>query len=278
MATSASVPNPVREGDSVLSLYDAANNAGLQGMDGLAHSLALGDTRVFGPNTSTRCGLCSTGPPSAASRPTPSTRTTSAPTCTAMRPTSCGCECRAAFEAQNQGNSRFLTNASQVSDDFTIVRGDHQISFGANAAYWKYYFQTHARSGGVLDLHRPADRPGTGRPAHGPRRPARARRARHPADGPVVHGPLCAGHLARGAAGHDQWRPPLGAVLRPERHEWRRLQLQPRELPQQRHEPDVRERARRAPLSGRFRVPAGPARAATPVAEFLAARRASAGM
>ena len=53
-----------------------------------------------------------------------------------------------AFEIQNQGNSRFLTNASQLSDDFTIVRGDHQLSLGANAAYWKYYFQTHARSGG----------------------------------------------------------------------------------------------------------------------------------
>ena len=51
MATSATQPIPMREGDTVLSLFDAANNVGLLGMDALAHSLAIGDTRVFGPNT-----------------------------------------------------------------------------------------------------------------------------------------------------------------------------------------------------------------------------------
>ena len=51
MATSATQPIPMREGDTVLSLFDAANNAGLLGMDALAHSLAIGDTRVFGSNT-----------------------------------------------------------------------------------------------------------------------------------------------------------------------------------------------------------------------------------
>ena len=148
MATQASVPNPMREGDSVLSLFDAANNAGLQGMDGLAHSLALGDTRVFGANSVNSLRFSFNR--SAVSRFSPDTFDpydlgsdvySYAPHVMWMR-------VQGAFEVQNQGNSRFLTNASQVSDDFTLVRGDHQLSFGANAAYWKYYFQTHARSGG----------------------------------------------------------------------------------------------------------------------------------
>ena len=50
MATPYTVPIPMREGDTVLSLFDAANNR-LMGIDDLAQSLALGDTRVFGANT-----------------------------------------------------------------------------------------------------------------------------------------------------------------------------------------------------------------------------------
>src|SRR5215510_6656367 len=51
MSTSFTAPIPMREGDSVLSLYDNANRVGLLGSDALAQSLAIGDTRVFGPNT-----------------------------------------------------------------------------------------------------------------------------------------------------------------------------------------------------------------------------------
>jgi hypothetical protein len=148
MATQASIPNPVREGDSALSLFDAANNVGLQGMDGLSHSLALGDTRVFGSNVVNSLRFVFNR--SAVTRFAPDT----------FDPYDLGSDVysyaphvmwarvQGAFEIQNQGNSRFLTNASQLSDDFTMVRGDHQISLGASAAYWKYYFQTHARSGG----------------------------------------------------------------------------------------------------------------------------------
>jgi hypothetical protein len=148
MATTATMPNPVREGDSVLSLFDAANNSGLQGMDGVAHSLALGDTHVFGANTVNALRFVFNR--SAVSRFAPDT----------FDPYDLGSDVysyaphvmwarvQGAFEAQNQGTSRFLTNASQLSDDLTVVRGDHQISLGASAAYWKYYFQTHARSGG----------------------------------------------------------------------------------------------------------------------------------
>jgi hypothetical protein len=51
MATKFDKPIPMREGDTPLSLYDAANNTNVLGFDALAHSLAIGDTRVYGSNT-----------------------------------------------------------------------------------------------------------------------------------------------------------------------------------------------------------------------------------
>jgi len=53
------------------------------------------------------------------------------------------------FEARNAGPSRFVTDASQLSNDLTLVRGDHQLALGGNVAYWRYSFQSHARSGGT---------------------------------------------------------------------------------------------------------------------------------
>jgi hypothetical protein len=42
----------------------------------------------------------------------------------------------------------FNTNTYQISDDFSVVKGNHQLSVGGNIAYWKMDFLTHARSGG----------------------------------------------------------------------------------------------------------------------------------
>ena len=42
----------------------------------------------------------------------------------------------------------FWTNSYQVTDDVTMVRGRHQLGFGANIAYWKSSQTSHARSGG----------------------------------------------------------------------------------------------------------------------------------
>ena len=47
----------------------------------------------------------------------------------------------------------FNTNTYQVGDDLSMVRGNHQISFGANTAYWKMDFLTHARSGGDWNIN-----------------------------------------------------------------------------------------------------------------------------
>jgi hypothetical protein len=42
----------------------------------------------------------------------------------------------------------FHTNTYQVNDDFSTVKGGHQLSMGADVAYWKYAGESHARSGG----------------------------------------------------------------------------------------------------------------------------------
>jgi hypothetical protein len=148
MATSATNPSPVREGDSALSLYDAANNAGLQGRDGLVQSLAIGDTHVFGPNTVNSLRFVFNRAAVSLSVPDMFDPYDLGSDVYSYSPHVMWVRVQGAFEAQNLGPSRFLTNASQISDDFTVVRGDHQISLGASAAYWKYYFETQARSGG----------------------------------------------------------------------------------------------------------------------------------
>ena len=148
MATSATSPSPVREGDSALSLYDAANNAGLQGRDGLVQSLAIGDTHVFGSNTVNSLRFVFNRAAVSLSVPDMFDPYDLGSDVYSYSPHVMWVRVQGAFEAQNLGPSKFRTNASQISEDFTVVRGDHQLSLGASAAYWKYYFETQARSGG----------------------------------------------------------------------------------------------------------------------------------
>ncbi len=42
----------------------------------------------------------------------------------------------------------FHTNTYQVNEDFSTVKGEHQLSMGVDLAYWKYAGESHARSGG----------------------------------------------------------------------------------------------------------------------------------
>ena len=42
----------------------------------------------------------------------------------------------------------FSTNTYQLNDDYSTLKGAHQLSFGADIAYWKYAGESHARSGG----------------------------------------------------------------------------------------------------------------------------------
>ena len=149
MATKYDKPIPMRDGDSPLSLYDAANSRNILGMDALAHSLVVGDTRVFGSNTvnSLRYSFNRSG----VYRLAPAT----------FDPYDLGSDVYSyqpdvgvfivqgnGFQVNNPGPSRFTTDASQLSNDLTLVRGNHQLALGGNLAYWTFSFQSHARSGG----------------------------------------------------------------------------------------------------------------------------------
>jgi len=149
MATKFDKPIPMREGDSPLSLYDASNNRNILGMDALAHSLVVGDTRVFGSNTVNslrfsfnRSGVFRLAPATFDPYDIGSDVFSYQPDVMVAIVSGNG------FQVNNPGPSRFTTDASQLSNDLTLVRGDHQLSLGANVAYWKFSFQSHARSGG----------------------------------------------------------------------------------------------------------------------------------
>jgi hypothetical protein len=149
MATKFDKPIPMREGDTALSLYDASNNTNVLGFDALAHSLAIGDTHVYGSNTVN--ALRFTFNRSGVYRLAPET----------FEPHDIGSDVYSyqphvgvfivsgnGFQINNPGPSRFTMNASQIGDDLTLVRGDHQIAVGGSLAYWQFHFLSHARSGG----------------------------------------------------------------------------------------------------------------------------------
>ena len=241
-------------------------------MDALAHSLVVGDTRVFGSNTVNslrfsynRSGVFRLAPATFDPYDIGSDVYSYQPDAGVFIVSGNG------FQVNNPGPSRFTTDASQVSNDLTLVRGDHQLALGGNLAYWKFSFQSHARSGGNWNFTGQLTGLGLADFMIGACRPAGARRAGAPADESVVRGPLRSGHLARESTGHAQWRPALGAVLRAERHQRRGLQLQPRELPEQRQKPAIRERTRRVHLPWRYRVPGRTTRHQHAVVELLPA-------
>ena len=51
-----------------------------------------------------------------------------------------------------ESNSTFSTNAWQISNDLTLVRGAHQFAFGANVAHWTSLSQANVRSPGQLSI------------------------------------------------------------------------------------------------------------------------------
>ncbi|MBI4888855.1 MAG: carboxypeptidase regulatory-like domain-containing protein [Acidobacteria bacterium] len=149
MATKFDKPIPMGEGDTVLSLWDASANSGVLGFDALAHSLALGDTRVYGSNTVNslrftynRSGVYRLAPAVFDPYDLGSDVYSYQPDVMVVIVSGNG------FQANNPGPSRFTVGASQVSNDLTVVRGNHQLAVGGSLAYWTFHFQSHARSGG----------------------------------------------------------------------------------------------------------------------------------
>jgi len=148
MATSVKNPTPLTRSDSVLSLYNTSRGAGIPGLDKLAQSLAVGDTYVFGSNmvnslrfAFNRTAIDRLDTPLFDPYALGSNVYSYDPGAMVMAVTG-------GFNIANPGGGLFITNSSQLSDDVTLVRGNHELSVGANVAYWTHYFFSHARSGG----------------------------------------------------------------------------------------------------------------------------------
>jgi len=148
MATSVKNPTPLERSDSVLSIYNTSRGAGIPGLDKLAQSLALGDTHSFGSNTVNalrfafnRTVIDRLDTPLFDPKALGSNVYSYDPGSLVLAVTG-------GFNIANPGKGLFKTNSSQVSDDLTLVRGSHELSLGANVAYWKHYFFSHARSSG----------------------------------------------------------------------------------------------------------------------------------
>jgi hypothetical protein len=135
------------------NVIEAQNQLNI-GIDNLAESAAFGDTRVFGPSVVNALRL------------TYNHTNVDRYNIPAIEPRDIGIDVYS-YEPHRMnvnvtGGFNFGTNAGygithtktyQVSDDLTLVRGNHQIGLGANIAYWKTFIETCARCGGQWDFN-----------------------------------------------------------------------------------------------------------------------------
>jgi len=144
MATFVKKP-PAYEGgsDNVLKAADS-------GIDNLAHALTLGDTMVFGPTMVNAIRV-------AYNRTTVNRNNTPY-----FDPSDLGIklypyirgqmaiQVLPAFEIPAGSTSAFFrNNFYQVADDLTLVRGQHQLGFGGNVAYWNGHYNSSSRAAGI---------------------------------------------------------------------------------------------------------------------------------
>jgi hypothetical protein len=175
-----SIPNDSREGDSLGRLdYQLSTNHSLfgrymlkfakkdppfktsgnvltttdQGIDNLYQGTALGDTMVFGNNAvnSVRVTYNRT-------RVTRSTEKWFSPydigsNVYDYNPGEMSFAVTGAFSIGGVNSGIFNTDSYQVSDDVTMVRGNHQLGMGVNVAYLTMDFLTNARVGGTWTVN-----------------------------------------------------------------------------------------------------------------------------
>ena len=143
-----------RQGIPVPDNHLAAQNQANVGVDNMAQSAAFGDTTVFGANMVNAFRV--------AYNRTRADRYNEP----ALGPYDLGID---AFSYEphrmivivtggfsfgtNAGFGVTNTNTYQISDDFTMVRGNHQLAFGASVASWDTFILTCSRCGGQWDFN-----------------------------------------------------------------------------------------------------------------------------
>ena len=272
MATSFFSPAPYATTQNVLATRIA-------GLDNLAQSAVVGDTLVFGSNavnsvrvTYNRTSIHRGNPPFFDPHALGSNVHSYSPDEMVLSVVG-----GFTVGAGTATKGIFGTNASQVSDDLTLVRGNHQIGVGGNLAVLEVRLSDERPLGGRLEFRWLAARLRNGRIPRRTRHPHGAQWSRNPANGPVEPRRVRAGHLASGQPGDRERRSPLGALLRAERGERCDFEFQHGQLQEQREELCVPERPGRADLPGRRGFPGGIVGAGQAVAEPLAARRSCLG-
>jgi hypothetical protein len=145
MATFVKRPPPYETSDNVLLTSE-------QGIDNLGQSATFGDTIVFGSNAVNAFRLVFNR--TAVHR---STKKWFSPydigsNVYSYNPGEMSFTVQGGFAIGGVNTGIFNTNAYQVNDDLTLVRGNHQMGMGGSLAYWKMDFLTHARSGGTWNV------------------------------------------------------------------------------------------------------------------------------
>jgi hypothetical protein len=137
---------PYRTSQNVLTTTD-------QGIDNLYQGVALGDTLVFGSNAVHSLRLTYNR-----TRVSRSTEKWFSPydigsDVYSYNPGEMSFSVSGAFSIGGVNSGIFNTDSYQVSDDLTLVRGNHQLGFGGNMAYLKMDFLTNARVGGTWTVN-----------------------------------------------------------------------------------------------------------------------------
>ena len=101
-----------------------------------------------------------------------------------------------------------------MSNELTLVRGGHQLGFGANLAYWSVEMWAYSRGNGQFTFN--GQNTGLGLADFLLGRPSAFVQGNKVgvAFTPVVPGGVCAGRLARDRPHHRERRSAVGAVLR----------------------------------------------------------------
>ena len=174
-----------------------------------AHSLTLGDTRVFGANTVNAFRVAwNRSRAHYHLEPFFGADTLGVRDFYNYVPGIIGIEISGGFTTASGGSVLFQgdTDAYQISDDVTLVRGSHQLALGGQVAYWTHYTVDGQRGVGLWTFDGSVDRARHGGLPDGPIGASRARAARRARPDTEVPRPLRPGHLARQPARDAQRR------------------------------------------------------------------------
>ena len=150
MATTLGLPTAYSLSHNVLTTVDTV--PGGQGFDNLAQSYALGSTYLFGPSTVNafrlavnrtaidRLGAHFFSAPSVGVKGY------------AEVPDHIRMFIDGGFNLGARADSKFTTTAYQLSDDVSFIRGNHQVTLGANASHWRSTQRAHTTDMGEFQF------------------------------------------------------------------------------------------------------------------------------